>query len=172
MSKLTKLLREEKKVTYGFQRPNEKGHTEEATMKAPEAPLPSFDKSIEALTPVVQKVMEFKSVAGLTPFGISVSHTKHGTRSVVIHFNRTLQQTGRTYQDKTIAFRIDNPASDETGERECSAAEATLCIAAIDEALRYANGERSQQLLPLESQDAEPSGGSTESTESLFGDKQ
>lgn len=155
--KLIKLVRNKKDIVTVVQKPNDDGHLETYDITSHEAPHPQMDVSLEALAPIVRRVMEFKSVAGINAYSLSLSHTKHGTRSATIGFTRNLNITKKDYRTSTVSFRIDDPAQDEEGERECNKAETDVIDVVVSEAIRYHNGERQQMLLgELE---AEPSKG-------------
>lgn len=148
--KLIKLTRSDKMIRFSIEKPNDEGHLETFDVKAPEAPHPEMDRALSGVAGIVSKHMEFKSAAGIEPFGLSVSRTKHGTRSVSILYTRKLKKSEKEYRGATVLLRIDNPVDGEAGEREVDNDEAALLNAVIEEGLRYARGERLQTLLPLE----------------------
>jgi len=162
-----KLVREDTQIQTIYDKPNADGHIESFDITAHEAPHPGMDKALEALASVCQDIKELASVATIKPYGITISYTKHGTRSCSILFTRKLEATGGTYKDKTPSFQIDNPADGEDDERECNTEQTDLLIEVIEEGERYAAGERQQTLLPLDETDpqAEPKDG--KSTEPL-----
>lgn len=157
--KLNRIVREDKFVSFVIETKNAEGHVETSSITAHEAPHPEMDKAFEDLSAVVQRLMEFKSVAGITCHLLSVSFTKHGTRSVAIGFRRTLGATEKAYKGTSVFFRIDDPADGEDGKRECKKEESAACVRVIEEGLRYANGERQQMLLPIKDASSEPSEG-------------
>lgn len=166
-----KLVREDTQIQTIYNKANADGHIETFDITAHEAPHPEMDKALEALAPVCQDIKELASVQTIKPYGITVSYTKHGTRSCSILFTRKLEATGGTYKDKTPAFQIDDPADGEDDPRECKAEQTDLLIKTITEGERYAGGERLQILLPLEEDNpkAEPKDGQT-TDPALLGD--
>jgi len=151
MSKLLKVTREDKAVII---RDEVMGSlsTENRNIEYHEAPLKSFDDALQALAPVVKAVMEVpeKWIETIKVKALSVSHTAAGTRNATIVFVRPMAATDQTHRMTTPAVRIDDPADGEEGEREISPAHASAVAAMIEEAERYAKGERQQVLLPLE----------------------
>jgi hypothetical protein len=157
--KFNYLLREDASVRTIVEKQNDADHMETYDVTAFEAPHPEMDKALAALAPVCQRIAELASVATIDPYYLTVSYTKHGTRSATIGFRRKLEATGKVYKFKTPAFKIDDPADDEDTDRQCSTDESDLIIAVINEGIRYAKGERQQILLPLDDPNAEPKAG-------------
>jgi len=172
--KFNRLVREDNQIQTIYDKPNADGHLEQFDITAHEAPRPEMDKALEALGSVCIEIAELaEPLKGMAvyPYGLTVSYTKHGTRKCSIQFKRLLRATGKTYKFKTPSFQIDDPAEGEETNRECSKEQAELITAAINEGIRYAMGERSQHLLPLEDDTAEPSDG-TPSDGDLFDGEQ
>ena len=130
-----------------------------------EAPLPAFDKALQALKDVVANVLETGQEwkKNMTIVSVSVSHTKAGTRSVSIAFQKEIDATESAHPMDTPMFQIDDGADGEDGQRrQCSKKHAELVADFLDKAEAYANGKRAQQMLPLDdgkSEGAEPTGG-------------
>lgn len=161
--KLKKIVREDKSVQFIVEKANDDGHIENFDVTAHEAPHPEMDNALVNLAPVVQRIMEFKSVAGIAVHSVGVSYTKHGTRSVALGYTRSLNAIpDKTHKATTVSFRIDDPTDGEDGARECKKAESEAVEVAIAEGIRYASGERQQILLPLEDANKEPKGGENE----------
>ena len=125
---------------------------EERDIKAHEAPLKSFDDALQALAPVVVKLLEYppSSSSTIVIKSISVSHTTKGTRSVGISFRKKLNATGNYHPMSTPMVQFDDAAEGEGNRKEVHASHAALIDLSIAEAIRYSEGERQQALLPLD----------------------
>lgn len=140
--------------------PVEPGRTEkkevtnvrEITETAHEAPLPSFDKALQALAPIACRALEIPSdwAKGVTVNGLAVSYDKNGRRTVTLFFAKSLDRTATTHPLKTPAFLIDDGKTTSEGRRQCTPTESDRVIEFIKEAQDYALGERSQTLLKFE----------------------
>jgi hypothetical protein len=145
------------------------GHqsTEERDITAHEAPLKSFDETLQALADAVVNVLELGQPyrKGITIIAVAYSYTKHGTRSAAITFTKHLDATDTAHRMTTPLFQFDDAAEGEDGQRrQCSKRHAELLHEVIEQTEAYANGERQQTLLPLndgKSEGAEPAGGDT-----------
>lgn len=169
--KFITLVREETEVQTVFDKANADGHLERFDITAHEAPLDVMDKGLESLAPLCKQINELASVESITPYGVKVKFTQHGTRSTSVLFSRVLTATGKKYKDKTPYFQIDDSADGEEGERECSVDQAALVVQVIDAGTDYAKGKRKQQLLPLDEK-AEPEGGTNQDPDLFDGDKE
>lgn len=119
-------------------------------LKAYEAPLPSFDNALAALTPVVAKAMGCDPAwgkEGIEVTGFGLSYTESGIRTVEINFNKSLLGGAKLHPLKTPAFQIDDGKTTEDGKRQCTPSHAELVVDAIKEAQAYVLGNRSQELL-------------------------
>lgn len=130
------------------------GHeaVEERDHTCHEAPLQSLDDALQALAAVACNILEVGAPysEGLVVVGVSISHTKKGTRSASIVFTKKLDATGTAHRMDTPVFQFDDPAEGEEGERrQCAKRHAELLVEFLSEAEKYASGERQQQLLPL-----------------------
>lgn len=126
---------------------------EERKTIAKEAPNPELPEAFSNLAPIVCRILETSGewVEGLSVFKLRLSHTKHGTRSVSFKFKKAINATGGMLHSLETPFvRIDKPADGESGDIEVSLDEKRDIERAIQECLRYANGERSQQILDME----------------------
>lgn len=168
--KFNYLLREDTLVRTITEVPNKGGHIEENDVTAHEAPHPEMDKAFENLIDCVTRICELASPQTIEPYYLTLSYTKHGTRSATIGYRRTLSATNKTYKYKTPSFKMDDPAQDEDLERQCTKDEAKLVEALINEGIRYVTGERQQRLLPLDDENAEPKGGKKTQGDLLDGD--
>jgi len=161
--KLLRIIRDESFVRFIREVTITKG-TEKQDITAHEAPLPSFDKAMQALKEVVVNILdignEYKHSMTIT--AMTISHTKHGTRSVSINFLKTLTATEANHRLNTPMFQIDDSSEGEEGRKQCAKKHGELVAKFIEEAEAYASGERAQQMLPLDdgkSQKAEPQEG-------------
>jgi hypothetical protein len=130
-----------------------------------EAPLKSFDKAMQALKDVVANILETGQEwkKGVVITSVSISHTKAGTRSVSISFQKEISATEGDHPMDTPMFQIDDAEEGEDGQRrQCSKKHAEQVAEFLDEAESYVKGKRQQQLLPLDdgkSEGAEPTEG-------------
>jgi hypothetical protein len=164
--KLLKVIRNESFVRFVREVTVTKGTEEKQDITAHEAPLPAFDKALQALSDVAVNILELgqEYKKGVAVVSVSVSHTKAGTRSVSIAFVKTIDATGTEHKLDTPVFQIDDAGKGEEGgqRRQCSKKHAEMVAAFLDEAVKYANGKRAQTMLPLDdgkSDGAEPKGG-------------
>jgi hypothetical protein len=123
--------------------------TQDSEVTAYEAPLKSFDKALQALADVVVKVLEMDRAwrQGLKIRSVTISHAKHGTRSVAITFLKDLDATGLPHRMTTPSFRIDD--SDE-GRAHVAKPHAAMVVKVFEEARKYVQGERQQLTLSIE----------------------
>lgn len=130
---------------------------EENEITAHEAPLPAFDEAFQALAPVAAKVLEVTPdwAKNVTVVSVTVSYTEHNIRSAVIGFVKSINATASLHPLKTPAFQIDDGKTPEQGRRQCTPSHAEKVADFLKEAQRYAAGERSQQLLNFEEDEAE-----------------
>lgn len=141
--------------------------TEERDITAHEAPMASFDKTLQALADVAVNILEVGQgyKKGMTIISCAFSYTKHGTRSAAITFSKELDATEGSHRMATPLFQFDDAAEgDDSGRRQCTKPHAILIERMIEETEDYANGERQQRLLPLDdgkSEGAEPTAGDT-----------
>lgn len=164
--KILKIIRDEDRVQF---RHEVQGHqaTEERDHTCHEAPLKAFDDALQDLSHVAAFALDVEDdyTEGMTVVSLTVSYTKHGTRSATISFAKRLNSTEQNHRMNTPAIQFDDAKADEEGTRsQCTEDHAKKIQRVIDETERYANGERQQRLLPLDdgqSEGAEPQGGDT-----------
>ncbi len=129
-------------------------NTEEIDLTAHDAPLESFDKALQALAPVVAKVMNCDPdwTDKVEVISLAVTHTENGTRSAVVNFTKQLLAGTTVHPMKTPSFRIDDDK--KTGEkREVTPGHAERVVDMIKEAQKYVGGDRSQTVLGFEEDD-------------------
>jgi hypothetical protein len=127
--------------------------TEEHAVTAKEAPLPELHEAFSKLPQVVCSIMGWPQdfAAEMIVTKLSMSYTKHETRSVAFVFNVPIYAVGGHRHTMDSPFvRIDKPADGESGDLEVTEEQAELIETAIREAERYAKGERSQQVIDFE----------------------
>lgn len=124
---------------------------EERNIIAHEAPLQDLTNAYAALAPVFCGILELPDeyATGLNVTRISVSTTKHATRSVKMFATKQLESRSEFLHRMDCPFvQIDEPADGESGQIEVpDKRHLNLIYAALHEAGRYAAGERSQDLL-------------------------
>ena len=140
--KLTSYQLKAKKVVVKWLDHGDQGE-EERSVTSPQAPLDELEDAMQALKDVTCSVMELplKWMETVIIRGIHVSRTKAGTRSVQINGTKALS-CGSVEAFKTPMFQIDPPDESENEPRACTTEEAITVCAAIDQAERYAQGER------------------------------
>lgn len=125
--------------------------TEERSVVAHEQPLPELPSAFGALPPVFCEIMELPAeyATGLSITGITISHTKQGTRSVKLHAKKQLEtRTDFLHPISSPMIQIDKPAEGESGDVQLKDKKKLNALnKAIKEAERYADGKRSQKLL-------------------------
>jgi hypothetical protein len=148
--KILKVIRDDSFVQF---RHEVSGHdsVEDRDIIAHEAPLKSFDICLQALAAVACAMLQLPPdyAIGMTVRTLTVSHTKRGTRSVVIKVIKALDTTRRNHPITTPQFKIDDGAEGEEGSMECEQSHAEMVDAMIYEVEQYANGDRQQALLPF-----------------------
>lgn len=140
-------------ITLNPQSTDDHAATEERRVHAVEEPLPELIKAFDNLKDVFIAIMELPKdyTEGLSISKITVSRTKHGTRSISLSAKKSLSANkGMLHAMNTPLVRIEKPADGESGDQEIETKHAKLVLTAIHEATRYANGERSQKLLGLD----------------------
>lgn len=125
--------------------------TEERSVVAHEEPLPSLPKAFGALPPVFCEILELPAeyATGLSIYGFTISYTKQGTRSIKLRAKKQLEsRTEFLHPMDAPMIQIDKPADGESGEIQIKDSKLLkLVIKAIQEAEKYANGDRSQAIL-------------------------
>jgi hypothetical protein len=126
---------------------------EEHKVTAHEAPLPELGAAFGKLRTIVCDIMAIPKdwAEGVAVTTMRISTTKHGTRAVQLGFKKPLETIGgQLHAMETPYVKIDKPADGESGEMSIPKKSADLIKAAIHQAERYAEGERSQTLLDFE----------------------
>lgn len=124
--------------------------TEERRITAHEAPLPELSEAFSKLAPIMCDILEVERgwADGLSVTRLSISHTKHGTRSVRFRATKQLEcRKDYLHVVDSPMVQIDKPADGESGEIQVEKKHVEVIVKAITEAERYAKGERSQALL-------------------------
>lgn len=130
---------------------------EEHSAKCHDKPLPSLDKAFSALRLVLAKKLEIPDPASyaetLQVVGLTIRRTKAGTRSVIVHGKKELSTRRSTLlkMDSPL-LQIDKQAAGESGEVEFEPKDLKVVLKAIEEAEKYANGERAQGRLQLDAE--------------------
>jgi len=125
---------------------------ENRKVTAHEIPLKSFDKALQALADVACNILEVGAgyAKGITVLSLGISYTKSGVRSAIIVFNKTIDATGTAHRMQTPMFQIDDGATPDEGRKQCTKQHAAAVDKMIDEAVKYAAGERQQGTLKFE----------------------
>lgn len=138
-------------VTLNPESDDETVATEERSITAHEAPLPELTAAFAKLSPVFCDILEVEPAwaDGLSIIRIAISYTKAGTRSVKFRATKQLECRKDYLHVIDAPFvQIDAPADGESGEVDIEDKKHLKLITnAILQAERYAQGERSQQLI-------------------------
>lgn len=155
--KLLSYQTSEKLITYT------EGHSTDAgdvktIQECREAPLNETEEALQDLRKLVASVMEVDPswADEVVVTGFTLSYTKQGTRSMVVSFLKSFEVSESPKKMSTPAFQIDHAATGESHPRVISDKSAALAVRAIEQAERYAQGERQQTRLPLEKPDPQP----------------
>lgn len=127
--------------------------TRELEETAHEAPLPAFDDALQALSGVAANILGCPKewTKGITVVALGLTYTEQGIRSAQVSFVKEMKAIeDGLHPMKTPFFQIDDGKTPAQGRRQCAKGHAEQVIEFIKEAQRYANGERSQQLLKFE----------------------
>lgn len=125
----------------------------ESKITAPEEPLPSFSKAFEALPSVFCEILEVGKewAQGLVITKLTISRTKHATRSVTLYGTKQLECRAQfLHRVSTPMVQIDKAADGESGAVVLEKKLVAAIARAVLEAEKYMNGERSQQLLDFD----------------------
>ena len=157
MAKITKICVEESFIIWDEQKNIGKNETAETTYRAKEAPMQSFTKAWDKLLDMIPNIMEVPAewTESVKVKSLSISHTKNGTRSAQIVFDKTYTITEKSKAEKTPCIQFDLPAEGESDPRQCANQHATDFAQMIAEMEKYAKGERQQLLLPLKVEPAD-----------------
>lgn len=114
-----------------------------------EEPLAEFTAAISELTPIALTACEIPDTwkEGVSVTGFQVKHTKQGSRSVILHVEKLLENFATPWKFKTPQVHIDPAQDGEDYEMEIKPNLAAKVAEAIHRAEKYRDGERSQQLL-------------------------
>jgi hypothetical protein len=129
-----------------------------------EAPIPSFEEALDALTPVACNILGLGKDYGddAKTRSVTISYSKRGTRSCQLQIKKEISATQTTHLITTPKFQFDDAQEGEHGQMECSKAQKKVIEAFIAEAVKYIGDaenppQRLQRLLPLVQ--AEPTDG-------------
>jgi hypothetical protein len=152
MNKLIKVVRTDSFVRFIHEVKTQTG-VETHNIVAHEAPLKTFDKALQALAAVAVKQLELPAdyTKGIVVKSMSLSYTKHGTRSASIEFIKDLDATDGSHIITTPVFQFDDAKGEGEHRRQCAPKHAALIEDMVDETIKYAKGKRQQMQLPLES---------------------
>lgn len=126
---------------------------ERRTIVCKEEPLPELKEAISKLATVFCEVMALPKEysADLHINRIEISRTKHGTRAVCLKGKKNLDTIGGELHPFVAPFvKIDKPTEGESGDVLIGKDAVKRINKAIQECERYANGERSQQIINFE----------------------
>lgn len=151
--KLTRITRTADLVRFVHEVQLEVGSKENRDITAHDAPLKKFDTALQALSAVAVKVLELppEYENGIVVTGLGISYTKAGTRSATIYFKKQIDKLALLHPLVTPTFQIDDPGQgeDKSQKRQVLPKHAGLVEEMLDQAIKYASGDRQQMQLPL-----------------------
>lgn len=152
---LLKFHRGGKLVKYSYHNNSSQGE-EKVTKESPEAPIPECDAALARLVDVVLPIMELpehwrgkdKEHPLMAVTGFDLSHTKNGTRSIQISFQKAFR-VGKVENYKAPMVQIDEPVKDAGESEKCALDDSlrAICNSAIEQAILYVGGTRAQMTL-------------------------
>lgn len=125
----------------------------QSTITAKEMPLDSLTKAWSKLPQVFCEIMEVDKsyVEGLVITKLSISRTKHGTRSVILSGTKQLEcRSEFLHPMSTPCVQIDKSADGESGPVQLEKKLCDIVTRVIHECERYMGGERQQVMLDFE----------------------
>jgi len=126
----------------------------ESKITAKEEPLPEFTEAFAALPKVFCEIMELpaKWATGLVIDKLTISRTKHQTRSVILSGTKQLEcRTDFRHPVASPMIQVDKAADGESGQVPLPKGMVDAVLEAIHHAEEYMNGKRSQTLLDFDS---------------------
>lgn len=145
--KIVDIVRDEKYVSFKYVTPDLAA--EEHSVKYIECPTPTFDKTFQELGHTAARILEYGEAENMTVVSLTIRRTKSGTKSAIIGFYKALSAVDNPHLMETPQFRIDQPAENEQGIRQCADKDSQLIYKMMELAKAYIAGERLQTLLPL-----------------------
>lgn len=132
-------------------------------------PLPSFNVSFDALSPVVAAICHFPEDYCLTNLRIVgiVMGEMSGTKTVSIIARKTLDDAAKEFAFTTPARLLANPTEPGTYTPPLSPEHAELVAEAEEQAKLYIRGERAQGQMSLEDEDDPDGEGDETATDPL-----
>lgn len=125
----------------------------DSKITAEEAPLPALTNAFGDLPAIFCEILECGSdwAVGLSVTGLTISRTKHGTRSVMLVGKKQLEcRRDFLHPVQTPMVQLDEAADGESGGVQVSEELADVIERAIEAAEDYMRGERSQQRLDFD----------------------
>lgn len=154
--KIVEIVRDEKYVSFKYVTPDLAA--QEHAVKYIECPTPTFDKTFQQLGGVAARILEYGDPDNVTVVSLTIRRTKSGTKSAIIGFYKALSAVDHPHLMESPQFRIDQPAENEQGIRQCAEPDSQLIYKMMELAKGYIAGERLQTLLPLVEEGEEDDG--------------
>jgi hypothetical protein len=145
--KIIEIVRDEKYVSFKYNTSDLA--VEEHSVKYIEQPTPEFDKMFQRLSHAAALILQYGDPEGMTTVSLTIRRTKQGTKSAIIGFYKALSSVDNPHLMETPQFRIDQPAENEQGIRQCIEGTAQDIYKMMELAKAYIAGDRLQTLLPL-----------------------
>jgi len=129
---------------------------ETRSVKSNENPLPEFNAALDALTPLLTRIIEAGDGydTNLKISGITMG-TLRDVRTVRIYAKKSLALCGKMLSLDTPPVLLSTPTTEGGITEPIEASEAELIEAALEEAKRYVLGERAQGTLDLDDDEDE-----------------
>jgi hypothetical protein len=114
-----------------------------------EAPLPSFDKAIAALTPLILAILHLPEGygVGLKPTGLTIAGKGDAANQVVLTFQKDIEEANGPWNSATPLRFLEHPSTEGTYTPALTDAQVELVSAVLEEAKEYAVGNRMQGVL-------------------------
>jgi hypothetical protein len=125
-------------------------------VKSNENPLPEFNAALDALMPLLVRIIEVNDgyYINLKIAGITMG-TLRDVRTVRIHAKKSLALCGKMLSLDTPPVLLSTPTTEGGITEPIEASEAELIETALEEAKRYVLGERAQGTLDLDDDEDE-----------------
>jgi hypothetical protein len=145
--KIIEIVRDDKYVSFKYNTSDLA--VQEHSVKFIEQPTPEFDTALQKLALTACGILEYGDPEGITVVSLTIRRTKSGTKSAIIGFYKALASVDNPHLMENPQFRVEQPAENEQGVRQCIESNAQDIFKMIELAKAYIAGERLQTLLPL-----------------------
>ena len=159
--RLKNIVRHTNKIEFQTEKISSDGGKEAKKTTAKEAPLKSFNDSMDELSIVVQRINNFtdEQMELVKILGIDVAYMKNGGRAVSIRWEKVTEINGVQHilTNKKYTFHIDREEDadgNKKGRLLLDDQSNKIVHTFLNEADKYVKGDRQQQRLPLPDEEA------------------